>query len=505
MTSFFTHGNLPLRGRTYFSPRPQGTNSVTTLVGVTPYIYDPYRCSNWSMWTLNLAYVTAFTTHTIAQYFFGYNTLRFSGSMVAERPNNDILADYFGLSQTFESTVLIEPRLQNVVAQFQGYFGLDGLAKGLYFNIYAPLTWVRSELKLKETVNATGILTPYPANYMSNVAIPAPLMSVEEAFKRTVPFGDVQEPLRFGTIAGPKTLVRIADVHMIFGWNFLLQDNGHVGLNIHAVAPTGNRSRAVYLFEPIAGNGHHWELGLGASGHVRIWEKDGDQDLCLYVDATITHLFSSLQRRSFDLCKNGFGSRYILIKQFDGSGAYIRSSLPAINRTTLFCNVSRPVQVDFTIMFGYKHCDVSFDFGYNGWIVSREKLCLREGIQPNTYGFKGIQNVTLMSGAASQATESTARLHGTNFAFQALLTDNPSPVFISTADINVHSGAAHMAFTHKLFAHLNYAWQDICWNAEPFFGGGGDVEFVGEKPRNDTPNKPFMGQWSIWIKAGLVY
>jgi hypothetical protein len=292
----------------------------------------------------------------------------------------------------------------------------------------------------------------------------------------------------------------------VLGWNFLLRPRGHVGVNMHLVIPTGNRSRAVYLFEPMVGNGHHVELGLGLTGHVRLWEKDGEQELGLYVDATFSHLFASTQRRSFDLRRNGFGSRYILVKQFDAGGGYTRNAAPAINKTTLYCDVWQALQIDFTFMFGYQYNTFGFDFGYNGWFRTREKIRLRDSIPADIFGLKGIQNVTLSNGSPSPATQSTATLHGTAFSNQQLVVDNPSPVFINTADLNVHSAAAHRALTHKLFAHLNHAFEQSAWFAvEPFLGAGGSVEFEGIKPRNAEPNKLTMSQWSVWLKGGLVY
>lgn len=495
---------LPLYGKSFFSPRSQSTHAARTLIGLTPYLSDPAACTNWSLWSLAIGHSQAFNTHRIAQYFFGTNVLRFTGSQVPARDTQDILADYFGLSTTFEGIATLNPHWHSTFADFRFYAGLDELAHGLYLTLYSSLVHTRSSIKLEEIVNDNGATTSYPAHYMSNIVLSAPITSIAQAFTRTTLYGDVQEPLKYGRLAGSQDQTNLADVHALLGWNFLVKEHGHVGLNAHLVIPTGNRSRAEFLFEPINGNGHHWEFGLGATGHVRIWEKDGEQEIILYGEATLTHLCKSRQKRSFDLLKNGFGSRYLLLKEFDSTGAYTRKSIPAINKTTLRCNVWNDIQIDFLFMFGYTYCNLNCDIGYNGWFRSREKIELVESLPYNTYGIKGIQNVTLLAGTQSNATESTATLYGAAFADQAIAMDTRSPLFINTESLNLKSAANSRSLTHTLFTHISYTWPTV-WRADPFLGCGGEVEFEGIKPRDNEPNKPTMSQWSIWLKGGFVY
>ena len=55
----------------------------------------------WSSFTVTPEYIHSFRADQIAEYFFGTPCLQISGSKVSERGCNDILADYFGLGQTF--------------------------------------------------------------------------------------------------------------------------------------------------------------------------------------------------------------------------------------------------------------------------------------------------------------------------------------------------------------------------------------------------------------------
>ena len=63
---------------------------------------------------------------------FGTDQLTISGSSIENRGAQDILADYFGLSPVFQSTVCLDPKIVTFMTEFALYVGLDGLTKGLY-------------------------------------------------------------------------------------------------------------------------------------------------------------------------------------------------------------------------------------------------------------------------------------------------------------------------------------------------------------------------------------
>ena len=199
----------------------------------------------------------------------------------------------------------------------------------------------------------------------------------------------------------------------------------------------------------------------------------------MWVDANFTNMLKTRQRRSFDFCPNGFFSRYILLKEFDENGVFTEKMLPAINVTTLCCDVHVSIQVDMVFMFAYSYNNFLFDIGYNGWIRSREKICLREGIKPNKYGLKGVQYaVNPITGQPDNTTESTATI----FETQPIVPDGLFPVFLSTRDIKVKSAASPLILTQKIFWHLSNSWPNCCsYNAEPYFGIGAEIEFEGYK------------------------
>lgn len=497
-----------LNGITFFSPRPQNVNAAREIVGWHPHIHQYNATKSYATFAIVFAYHQSVRPNRITRALFNTDTLHISGSQVVNRGPNDILADFFGLSPGFESMVFLKPLIRSVVVDTGLYIGLDSLAKGLYIRAHAPAAWTKWNLKLEEEVQNSGSVTPFPAGYMAVGELAAPIKSFKGAIKGDITFGQVQEGIAAGKIDGAQSKGGLADIHVALGWNFILRERGHAGLNVRVSGPTGSRPTGEFLFEPIVGHVKHWAFGIGFTGQVVVWEKDADQEINFFADVNIEHLFRARQRRSFDLKENGFGSRYILLKEFDQTGAFTGKVVPAINKTTLDCTVRADVQADIVLMFGYTYRGIVFDIGYNGWIRSKEKISLKDSIEEKQFGLKGIQDVfDTVTDQANNITQSNATLMGNNFVDQDAVADESSPQFISTDSLDIKSAASPLLITHKIFFHLGHAWHE--WDMHevvPFIGVGGEIEFEGINERNTAqPDKTTMGQWGIWLKGGFNY
>jgi hypothetical protein len=535
------HADMPtLQGHSFFYARSQSVNAAREIAGWLPHIHrSDMMDENYSSFVTTGAYNHSLHGNRIAEALFGTDELFISGSTTTNRGVNDILADYFGLSPDFESTVSVEPTIQSAILAFSAFFGLNKWCRGLYLQIHAPIAWTKWNLGLEETIFEGASNIPFPANYMDVNATPPGAQSFVQALQGCTTFGQMQEPLQFGKVCGSQVKKSVSDIQIALGWDFLLSEYGFAGFNIRCAAPAGNRSKSVFLLEPIVGNGHHWELGGGFAGRGLIWEKDGEQELSFFGTINMTHLFASKQRRSFDLgqdiCQvfpdpqecpcdekqichvmprhDLLGSRYMLVKEFDENGNYTGNLAPLINKTTLDCNVRINLQVDLVLMFDYTYCGFVFDVGYNGWIRSREIISLGDKCFPectfavDTLGLKGIQNVTFDSGVLSNATQSNATLFGNYLSDRVVVADPNPPVFIKPFDINIDSPASPLAITHKFFMYFGWTDERDCWCViTPFFGFGGEVEFEGINTRNAVePLKTTMSQWGVWAKFGFDY
>ncbi len=501
LSSFYNLLALPLCGRSFLSPRSQSTNAARDLVGWHRFI-NKDACGFYGALAATPQYGHSYRPNRIAEYFFGSDEICITGSQVENR-DCTILADYFGLSPLFKSCVCISPQIRTGLIDFAGYWGY----KSFYIRAHAPVVWTKWDFELCETIDNTGITTPFPALYMDSGQVTPPIGSFVEALQGGVTFGQVTEGIQFGRVCGSQTETKLSDIEVALGWNFINHEDGHAGFNIRFAAPAGTRPDGCFLFEPVVGNGHHWELGAGFTSQTVLWERNGDQFINIYFDLNAVHLFKARQRRSFDFCENGPLSRFILLKEFDETGNYTGSTIPAINRTTLCCDVRADVKFDIVIMASYLRQKLSVDFGYNAWIRSREKIDLIECLPENRFALKGIQNVALPVGL-SNATQSSATIVGDNFADQVLVADPNPPVFINTEDINPKSAATSRQFTHKFFAHLSYSANNYCTRSRfvPYIGIGGEVEFESNRPRNDTePNNNSISQWALWVKGGTSF
>ncbi len=500
--------NQVLQGVSFFSPRSQSIDAARNIIGWHPYIHR-YDTESWyGVLTATPEYTKSFHADRIAQALFGTDRLFISGSQVLDRGCNDILADYFGLSPLFQSCVELSPTIQNFIFTFAAYIGLDGWVPGLYLEIYAPAVWTRWNFQMCESV-ITGTVGEFPLLYMANDAVTPPISQFSDAFTGNVTFGQMTQPYMFGKICDAQTKGGLSDLQVILGYDIVSKERGHAGLNLRMAAPTGSRPNSEFFFEPIVGNGKHWEFGVGFDGKIMVWESDGIQQLSVFSTLNFVHIFGAQQCRSFDLCCNGFGSRFILAKEFDETGNYTGVLTPAINVTTLCCDVSVDLQFEFLFMFGYTHGGIEFDVGYNGWIRSKEKISLKDCIPTNKFGLKGIQDAVDIFGMLNAFTQSTATLHGDNLDEQPFVADPNPPVFFNTCDLDLSSAASPMVMTHKIFTYVGYGWRDEKYEITgtiPFIGVGLSVEFEGINSSNtEKPNENTLSQWAFWLKGGVSF
>jgi hypothetical protein len=498
-----------LDGRSFFMPRPQGINLAHEMTGWHSFIN---RCDTkkvYGAFTVTPAYNQSYKSEYIANALFGTNTLQISGSQVmsmngdATRGSCDLLADYFGLSSQFQSSVQLDPSIKNTSCDFAAYTGFHDW----YIKVHAPLVWTQWNLGLSEAITSThnNTIANYPANYMGTGVVAPGANSFIEAMRGNTRFGDMQEPLRYGKICGNQHKAGLADIETVLGWNFVNRINGFFGMNLRMIIPTGNRPNSEYLFEPIVGNGKHWGAGLGISGRARLWEKDGEQEFSFFGELNGTHLFNSKQTRSFDYEKNGFFSRYMLLKEFDASGNYAGKLVPAINRTTFECSVRSALQVDFAAMFAYTYKNFVFDLGYNAWFRTKEQIKLSCCQSLTPFGIKGVQDTSPLPTPGNN-TQSTATIYGILYADRndPRYIDQNSPVYAGY--IEPSSAASTSMLSNKFFTYFGYNAVIDSKRIDPFVGIGIEIEFEGYNDNSTVYlSNTTMSQWGIWIKGGFGF
>ncbi len=493
-------------------PRSQSFNAARQIVGWDNYYWGINRKpqnSRYNSWytSLNLTfeYTRTFRDNRLAKALFGNNlicgvcddasAIQIMGSAVSSRPSNAWLADYFGLPMDFQSTVSFKPSITNYILDFNWYAGLDNWVQGLYFWVYGPFVHTNWNLNAKENITAKGT-TGYFQGYFSSATVP--IAQLNTSFLNYAN-GCVPDINNDDSIYGESYCVNttqctalgnitwnslccskitndcecgglsdngFADLRFVLGYNFLNHDDGdyHLGIGIYVAAPTGTtvgsddcNGKGRYLFQPIVGNGHHWELGAQVTAHHTWWRsEDTEKSFGMYFETNISHLFGAHQVRCFDLCSAGPNSRYMLAELLNSN----RNSLPLLNTTTdsqgyQFGNQYAPVanitrsnitstigaQGDLAFLLAYQSGNFQWDIGYNFWGRSCEDIdfsddCCNQSMgdwalkgDQRVYGFINQDPYVYNSYAvALAATNTTANIHtGSNLCNGADYTNPSSP------------------------------------------------------------------------------
>lgn len=476
--------------------------------------------------------------------------------------------------------IQLNPHVQIIGTDMMMYWVQKSEKHGLYFRLHAPVGGIRIAPRLTEPqvaepddrVSFTQIPSGgLPAFEYQFLDYPVPVrryQSVSEAFYGgeicTGQFdGSLGKRLRlyFGRIApDTQAIIRLADIAATLGYNVYVDENGWAGLGFKVSFPTGNVPQAFYMLEPIFGRAGLWGVGGEVTALYQCWEnKAGNRRLTFSLQGEVEHLMHGRtpSMRSFDLKRNGKGSKYLLVQNYkatyaslspdpavSGSGLvnpntevfsplYIDS---AVNITTLpvFSNFS--VEGAVAVMLDFAWNNWNFALGGEFWGRSRETLNIDMAsavdrgyenlnhfavlgrqissyhVPGNTLG--GIPNVDIYTYlceplATIGKSQDAAILSGVYPTVQAPVTlpkgikdarlaENRIPAQLSEA-LDIAGAEVSHAVTGKLFTHFGYNWADYNYhNYSPSVALVAGVEFT-----NNTDN--VIQLWSIGFQASLNF
>lgn len=373
-------------GTGIYLPRPQ---TEFWPAFFDPYLYTCCRpCDRGHAFFAGYRYAESMKNNYIARCLFGADVLRLSGSEVPVREEGDWLADNFGLAPNFTGQIYFDPSIKNHMFDLSLRLEFGNWAPcldRLYLNLFTTLVYSRWSLgscPVQQTplVNEHNAqYSSFPPCYMSKDQAPS-AKDLETAFSGDYLFGDMQTKWHYNQILLNRTFkaVNFADIHMMLGYDFFQKSWGHFGAFLMAVAPTGNHPSPSKVFEPIIGNGHHWEIGGGIDGHFNLW-KCNDKCLQFFLNAYATHVCNSTQMRTFDLQPGqngapGVGSRFLLLKEFDNNNLYTGNLINALNFTTREIKSSFALQGEVTTQLLFRWCNWTLGAGYNMYARSSENI-----------------------------------------------------------------------------------------------------------------------------------
>lgn len=484
--SAFIKSESPLL--TYYSIRSQGANRARQLAGSVREYFKSYDCF-YGSFSITPEYSRTFRSTHLTECLLDSQLnrageLTISGSQVAQRSAKDWLADYFYLPPDYLSTISFKPRIENLIIDINLFLELNQWLRGLYLNLYAPFVNSHWDLDIDEKIIDPGV-TAYPVGYFTPDSTARKLLNnsfIEyingasiTPINQTVTgtqFSTIFRPLQFAQMSQRKRATsRLADIRAQLGWFIVENCNEQCSFYIHASFPTGNRPEGVFLFEPMTGNGHHWELGFGSNSHILVASNQHETvALDLYLDWYITHLFRARQKRSFDL-RQGPATRYMLAERINvpivgnlamgttaatataPDGQFQRDFNPIANLTTIGVDSRVSFSSELTVITQLTCCNFIGELGYNFWIRSTERIRPRGGItdleagtqwaikgDAHVWGYLAANDPPFVQNQpiALSATERQATIHsGTNIPATSTVVDasknpfidNPLPAF----------------------------------------------------------------------------
>ncbi|MCF7900005.1 hypothetical protein K9K77_00710 [Candidatus Babeliales bacterium] len=405
------------------------------------------------------------------------NTLDGSGADESLAFQKDIQAFNFNIDtddttqRTFASTLIMKPR--------QTFYGASLSFRRPFRNRYwgaieTSLVHVRNHLHLDETditaANATAQVGIQGKNTVANMI---------DAFK--------QDGMNFGKIDGVRTKTGIADLTLKIGYEPLMFNRNDMYMSpyLGVILPTGNKAEAVYMFEPIVGNGGHFGIMTGAHGEFDVCSLKSGRVWASYRIEN-QYLFQNTQKRTMDLKYNGAWSRYLTM--FEDAAAKAGTTVNSLNFGT---NI---MTQDVHVSPGYfGNIDASFSYvgekwnatlGYTVHARQGEEVKLKNG---------WAENASIASCSNVDTTTNPFRTIG-NMLQGLDIVDTEQGVVIKESDIDFNSAAHPGGISQSIYASVG----TFCpQHKERVFEAGASYEFA-------TDNTG-MDRVCGWIKAQISF
>ncbi len=363
--------------------------------------------------------------------------------------------------------------------QYEGFFSLcpERQAVGNYFDIRISLsriichTWMDVAFALERVRHTLNFCT----NDGQNPGVACDVATLCQAFN--------QPDWQFGRLwSGDKTVLGIDDVQIKLGFDWFYCDTNHISPYFVVGVSTRTTKCDEFLFAPSIASGHN-SFGFGIIGDVQVAFWDCYSSLSLLMDFKYRREFGGTVRRTFDLCKNGDWSRYLLIVTADETS----NTLPGINFLTRDVKLQATNVIDWWTALHYKHRQCHVELGYDLWWHQREALKLCSF--PDGFGI-----FDLAGQCGSNPTSASNAM-----ICQSILHNQPASdatfVPISPCDLNLNSGSMPTRLSNTLYLALGY---DAYVCEHPLLiGVGASYEFGHGNAALNLVN--------AWVKVGVGF
>jgi hypothetical protein len=379
---------------------------------------------------------------------------------------------------------------------FRGSYGirldyhqkLDNFLEGLYLRVNAPIVCVKTSLGYTYSGQSQQLKTA--------TGFDGGAKTVEEYLKGNVSNTATsykQAALSYAKIHNGQEATNIADINLMFGYNFLYSEKRHISLNASFIIPTGNAADGEFRFAPIVGNGGHFAVGIGGDAFFEFW-KDGKKSMDVSFVANYKHLFKATDKRTLDFkyanteeLSTLANTRVMWGPYMLGGTSGATEATPLANFLTQDVNVTPGSQIDMLISLGFNYDKWRFDAGYEFFAKEAESVKVKSWTD-DTIGIAATSWDTQYA-FMTDSTHSTIYM-GTDGAY-----GNYALYTIDSGDLLPSSAASPSQATHKIFASAGYAFSD--WEYPLMAGLGGSYDFAS--------GNAALEEWAVWFKLGLSF
>jgi len=497
-------------GKTFFSYRPQDSNVAQRMVGVIDTINQYETECTYGTLSASIAYSQTRNPNKLAQFFSftGNNSMTYGPECLSFittgtihprgqiNENFDIYGINFGTTSTGQ--ICLRPQIKNVIFDVDIYTDWSECFWGLklWTRANLPLVNTKWNLHLKDACDIQEGTSNFATFLVSskdvNVTVPTP-NDLSHAFAGPA-FGQVPA-LNFGKVNGEREKTALAGFHFEIGYDFWKSQTGFFVAGLHMVAPTGNTPNAHYLFEPIAGANHAWQLGATLQAGYSLWQSncDNKKNISIYFDSIITHLFPSEQRRLFGLLindKTSPGSSYLVLKHYDKNGTLLGLERAA-NLLACETKIKVDVMADLAIMLQYNSDCYMAGLGWNFWYRSKEKPECETICKVRCCPFSHNDKYAIKGDALADNINSESKA-----TIGTCSSEETSPVYLTDKDIDRSIALNPSTYSNKIFGFVGRNWTESdIWT--PYVLLEGEVEFGHKNTAAD--------QWSIMLKGGVSF
>lgn len=487
-----------LFNKTFLNVRPQDSNAARRiLVGTTrsELFYEGY-CTK-----INLAFEwqQSFNNSKTAKWF----SLNCNDCMSIGIPGNGQTFDIDGRQLGLTTPGLVPgsigsfclaPKTQDFIIDLDIQINLDNYLCGLWARIDLPLVWAKRTIGLRIDNDESAQGSDFPPGYFTTDCTTTPANSSIASALQEEGCG------KFANRSFSK--FGVAGIHFDLGYDFIRNECGNIGASLHLVTPTGTKPKSQYLFEPIIGANRCFQVGGNINAEYIAYYCNGDRNVSFMLDATLTHLFKSTQRRLFALKNNGAGSQYLLLKQFNATGTSVLGTQKAANILCGKTRIGADFMFDGAIMVQLNACSFFYNLGYNLWFRSKEKrgrITYLNDLCCSNFGIKGNQPLSQIDTSPCAEFCGEPCIPDITTASESTIGQpaaaDESTTFISPSDIDFCIPLNPHALSHKFFGAVGYN-KEYCDRYYEILVGG-EVEF---SKRNSALNR-----WGVLLKGGVGF